>query len=296
MHLELFKKNDTNQKFSIVGFFTENFKEKAIRLIQSLDKHNLKYKIFKIPHIHFSKSVKGNLDYNYSQPNLILKCLDNLNEPVVYVDCDMVFLEYPELFSKFNKIDFAIYNWLEDKENDAYQLVKVQNIKSKNQFFSFYKRTHSVDYFNLESKQLISSGSVSYHSNSEISKKFLKDWQNNIRQYPKCPDDKILDYTYNFSFKFKKKLNTFWFKKNYCRYLYWIFTKPIINHPDSVSHREFSMKNFYNLDQFDENKLGIRRKKIDFAFCLIDPYNKKLYRIMNNKIFFLRNFKEQLFI
>ena len=28
MHLELFKKNDTNQNFRIVAFFTENYKEK----------------------------------------------------------------------------------------------------------------------------------------------------------------------------------------------------------------------------------------------------------------------------
>ena len=36
--------------------------------------------------------------------------------------------------------------------------------------YKFYKRTHSIDYFNDTNTQLYSSGGVSFHSKSKISK------------------------------------------------------------------------------------------------------------------------------
>jgi len=294
---EIYKENINNKNnFIIISFFTESYIDKANRLIKSLNDFDLSYKIYKVPNIHFSKSIKGINDISFSQPSLILNCIDNLNSSVLYVDVDMVFKEKPKKIFHFekNKIDFAIYNWFEDKDNDAYQPVEA-TINGK--IYTFYKRTHSIDYFNDSVTQLYSSGGVSFHSKSKLSKKILNEWKRSISLYPKSPDDQTLDYTYNNIKENFKNIKTYWLDKSYCRCKFWIFTKPIIDHPDNISNREkFTLKKIYELDRFDEKKMGIRRKKKDLAFSIIDVKTKKLYDLKNNKLVFLRNFKDEIYI
>tara|TARA_Y100000992_G_C21217553_1_gene468690 strand:- start:189 stop:1091 length:903 start_codon:yes stop_codon:yes gene_type:complete len=294
---EIYKENIHNKNdFTIISFFTENYIKKADRLICSLNNFDLNYKIYKIPNIHFSKSIKGNDDVSYSQPSLILNSIEELNTSVLYVDVDMVFKEKPHkiFFFEKKKIDFAIYNWFEDKDNDAYQPVKA-TINGK--VYKFYKRTHSIDYFNDTNTQLYSSGGVSFHSKSKVSKEILNKWMKNISLYPKSPDDQTLDFTFNNIIDDSKKIKAYWLDKSYCRCRFWIFTKPIIDHPDNISNRQkFTLKNIYNLDRFDETKLGIRRKKKDLAFSIIDVKTKSLYTLKESKLVFLRNFKEEIYI
>tara|TARA_B100001121_G_C18646673_1_gene602025 strand:+ start:590 stop:1483 length:894 start_codon:yes stop_codon:yes gene_type:complete len=294
---EIYKENTSiKNNFIIISFFTENYIDKADRLIKSLNNFDLSYKIYKIPNIHFSKSIKGNNDISYSQPSLILDCIESLNSSVLYVDVDMVFREKPRKIFYFekNQIDFAIYNWFEDKDNDAFQPVKA-TIKGKS--YTFYKRTHSIDYFNESDTQLYSSGGVSFHSKSKLSKKILNEWMKNISLYPKSPDDQTLDFTYNNIKNDLKKIKTFWLDKSYCRCRFWIFTKPVIDHPDNISNRQkFTLKNMYKLDRFDEKKMGIRRKKKDFAFGIIDVRTKSLFFLKNNKLVFQRNFENEIYI
>lgn len=294
---ELYKENISNKNnFIIISFFTESYIDKANRLIKSLNNFDLSYKIFKIPNIHFSKSIKGINDISFCQPNLILNCIDNFNSSVLYVDVDMVFKEKPKeiFYIEKNKIDFAVYNWFEDKDNDAFQPVKA-TINGK--IYTFYKRTHSIDYFNDSVTQLYSSGGVSFHSKSKLSKKILNEWKKNISLYPKSPDDQTLDYTFNNIKDNLKNIKTYWLDKSYCRCKFWIFTKPVIDHPDNISNRQkFTLKKIYELDRFDEKKMGIRRRKKDFAFSIIDVKTKRLYVIKNNKLVFLRNFKDEIYI
>lgn len=294
---EIYKENINNKNnFTVISFFTENYIDKAKRLINSLNNFDLSYKIYKIPNIHFSKSINGNSDIYYSQPSLILDCIDKLNSSVLYVDVDMVFKEKPQKIFYFekNRIDFAIYNWFEDKNNDAFQPIKA-TINGK--IYKFYKRTHSIDYYNDSTTQLYSSGGVSFHSKSKLSKKILNEWMKNISLYPKSPDDQTLDFTYNNIKDDLKKIKTYWLDKSYCRCQFWIFTKPIIDHPDNISNRQkFTLKNIYKLDRFDEKKLGIRRKKKDLAFSIIDVKTKSLYVLKDNKLVFLRNFKDEIYI
>ena len=294
---ELYKENISNKNnFIIISFFTESYIDKANRLIKSLNNFDLSYKIFKIPNIHFSKSIKGINDISFSQPNLILNCIDNFNSSVLYVDVDMVFKEKPKeiFYIEKNKIDFAVYNWFEDKDNDAFQPVKA-TINGK--IYTFYKRTHSIDYFNDSVTQLYSSGGVSFHSKSKLSKKILNEWKKNISLYPKSPDDQTLDYTFNNIKDNLKNIKTYWLDKSYCRCKFWIFTKPVIDHPDNISNRQkFTLKKIYELDRFDEKKMGIRRIKKDFAFSIIDVKTKRLYVLKNNKLVFLRNFKDEIYI
>ena len=301
--MKIYKENNLNDKnFIVVSFFTKNYKDKADKLINSLNKFNINYKVFEIPTIHYSKSNKGSDDINYCMPKLIMKALSSFRLPILFIDCDMEIVQKPELFYRLDekKIDFAIYNWLEDNDNDGYLPLKLNINTSEGKI----EKTYFINKVNVKllnhsekEKQLFSSGAVAYFSNSDLSNKLLKDWYKNIEKYPQLPDDQILDYTFNFTFDKKNKLKIEWLSKNYCRVYWWIFTKPIINHPDNVSHRE--KDNFYKITgkkRFKiENTIKRETSKIP-SDLIIDINEKKLLKIKNGKIFIIKNFKEETYI
>ena len=224
------EKNLNSQNFLIVSFFTKKVINKAVRLASSLDQLNLNYKIFEIPEIHFSRTNKGTLNINFCTPKLILNFLKEFKSPALYVDADIVFKKNPELIFSFKdkKIDFAIYNYIEDIDNEGYLPFKI-NIRENNQTIQkeFYTTRVSVPLFNSQNyeKQMLTAGAVAYFSNSSNSIDLLNKWLENIKLFPKAADDQTLDYTFNTSFKAKKKLNVYWLPKSYCRYKYWIFTE-----------------------------------------------------------------------
>ena len=301
--MKIYKENNLNDKnFIVVSFFTKNYKDKADKLINSLNKFNINYKVFEIPTIHYSKSNKGSDDINYCMPKLIMKALSRFRLPILFIDCDMEIVQKPELFYRLDekKIDFAIYNWLEDNDNDGYLPLKLNINTSEGKI----EKTYFINKVNVKllnhsekEKQLFSSGAVAYFSNSDLSNKLLKDWYKNIEKYPQLPDDQILDYTFNFTFDKKNKLKIEWLSKNYCRVYWWIFTKPIINHPDNVSHRE--KDNFYKITgkkRFKiENTIKRETSKIP-SDLIIDINEKKLLKIKNGKIFIIKNFKEKTYV
>ena len=301
--MKIYKENNLNDKnFIVVSFFTKSYKDKADKLINSLNKFNINYKVFEIPTIHYSKSNKGSDDINYCMPKLIMKALSNFRLPILFIDCDMEIVQKPELFYRLDekKIDFAIYNWLEDNDNDGYLPLKLNINSSEGKI----EKTYFINKVNVKllnhsekEKQLFSSGAVAYFSNSDLSNKLLKDWYKNIEKYPQLPDDQILDYTFNFTFDKKNKLKIEWLSKNYCRVYWWIFTKPIINHPDNVSHRE--KDNFYKITgkkRFKiENTIKRETSKIP-SDLIIDINEKKLLKIKNGKIFIIKDFKEKIYV
>ena len=203
--MKIYKENNLNDKnFIVVSFFTKSYKDKADKLINSLNKFNINYKVFEIPTIHYSKSNKGSDDINYCMPKLIMKTLSSFRLPILFIDCDMEIVQKPELFYRLDekKIDFAIYNWLEDSDNDGYLPLKLNINTSEGKI----EKTYFINKVNVKllnhsekEKQLFSSGAVAYFSNSDLSNKLLKDWYKNIKKYPQLPDDQILDYTFNFT-------------------------------------------------------------------------------------------------
>ena len=301
--MKIYKENNLKDKnFIVISFFTKSYKDKADKLINSLNKFNINYKVFEIPTIHYSKSNKGSDDINYCMPKLIMKALSSFRLPILFIDCDMEIVQKPELFYRLDekKIDFAIYNWLEDNDNDGYLPLKLNINTSEGKI----EKTYFINKVNVKllnhsekEKQLFSSGAVAYFSNSDLSNKLLKDWYKNIEKYPQLPDDQILDYTFNFTFDKKNKLKIEWLSKNYCRVYWWIFTKPIINHPDNVSHRE--KDNFYKITgkkRFKiENTIKRETSKIP-SDLIIDINEKKLLKIKNGKIFIIKNFKEKTYV
>ena len=145
-------------------------------------------------------------------------------------------------------------------------------------------------------KQLLSSGAVVFFSDSVQSIKFLEKWYENINKFPKAVDDQTLDFTYNFSFENGNNLNTFWFNKSYCRYNWWIFSDPVINHPDEVTIRaednfeKVTKKNRY----MRENVLKRTNSKIAKDH-IIDIKKKLILKIENNKLNLVKKFTDQIF-
>ena len=301
--MKIYKENKLQvEEFLIVSFFTQNYKDKADRLINSLNNFNLNYKIFEVPTIHYSKSDKGSNDINYCMPKLIIDMLKQFKIPIIFLDCDLVVMKEPKLFYslKEKNIDFAIYNWLEDSENDGYLPVKLKINSEKGEIEeTYYINSVNVKLLNNPNKevQLFSSGGVAYFSESNSSINVLNEWLENIIKYPKAPDDQLLDHTFNYSSTVRKNLKVEWLDKSYCRVFWWIFSEPIINHPGHMSHRVND--NFFKItgkERFKiENTIKRNSSKISKEF-IIDAKNKKILKVEKGKIFVVRSFTENVYV
>ena len=301
--MKIYKENKLKkEEFLIVSFFTQNYKDKADRLINSLNNFNLNYKIFEVPTIHYSKSDKGSNDINYCMPKLIIDMLKQFKIPIIFLDCDLVVMKEPKLFYslKEKNIDFAIYNWLEDSENDGYLPVKLKINSERGEIEeTYYINSVNVKLLNNPNKegQLFSSGGVAYFSESNSSINVLNEWLENIIKYPKAPDDQLLDHTFNYSSTVRKNLKVEWLDKSYCRVFWWIFSEPIINHPGHMSHRVND--NFFKItgkERFKiENTIKRNSSKVSKEF-IIDAKNKKILKVEKGKIFVVRSFTESVYV
>ena len=301
--MKIYKENKLKvEDFLIVSFFTQNYKDKADRLINSLNNFNLNYKIFEVPTIHYSKSDKGSNDINYCMPKLIIDMLKQFKIPIIFLDCDLVVMKEPKLFYslKEKNIDFAIYNWLEDSENDGYLPVKLKINSERGEIEeTYYINSVNVKLLNNPNKegQLFSSGGVAYFSESNSSINVLNEWLENIIKYPKAPDDQLLDHTFNYSSTVRKNLKVEWLDKSYCRVFWWIFSEPIINHPGHMSHRVND--NFFKItgkERFKiENTIKRNSSKVSKEF-IIDAKNKKILKVEKGKIFVVRSFTESVYV
>ncbi len=301
--MKIYKENKLKvEDFLIVSFFTQNYKDKADRLINSLNNFNLNYKIFEVPTIHYSKSDKGSNDINYCMPKLIIDMLKQFKIPIIFLDCDLVVMKEPKLFYslKEKNVDFAIYNWLEDSENDGYLPVKLKINSERGKIEeTYYINSVNVKLLNNPNKegQLFSSGGVAYFSESNSSINVLNEWLENIIKYPKAPDDQLLDHTFNYSSTVRKNLKVEWLDKSYCRVFWWIFSEPIINHPGHMSHRVND--NFFQItgkERFKiENTIKRNSSKVSKEF-IIDAKNKKILKVEKGKIFVVRSFTESVYV
>ena len=301
--MKIYKENKLEiEDFLIVSFFTQNYKDKADRLINSLNNFNLNYKIFEVPTIHYSKSDKGSNDINYCMPKLIIDMLKQFKVPIIFLDCDLVVMKEPKLFYslKEKNIDFAIYNWLEDSDNDGYLPVKLKINSERGEIEeTYYINSVNVKLLNNPNRegQLFSSGGVAYFSESNSSINVLNEWLENIIKYPKAPDDQLLDHTFNYSSTVRKNLKVEWLDKSYCRVFWWIFSEPIINHPGHMSHRVND--NFFQItgkERFKiENTIKRNSSKVSKEF-IIDAKNKKILKVEKGKIFVVRSFTESVYV
>jgi hypothetical protein len=211
---------DPDAAFIVSAMFTPDYRHRAQRLAASLDSLKLAYALFEVPTVHRSISAKGEGDLAVSKPRFIRFTLERFAKPVLYVDADMVFRKAPKQIISLAKkgCDFAIYNWLADDTNDAWRPEPGTPL---------WKFFFSVDL--TSQTQLMASGAVQLWKSSDAAFTLLADWEQALRNHPLSEDDHCLDFAYNHGMR--TGLKPHWLTKPYCRYAFWIYADPVIDHP-----------------------------------------------------------------
>jgi len=205
--------------------------------------------------------------------------------PVLYIDSDCIIESYPDRIDSLVKRgdDFAIYNWLADTETSAFVPTRVRIEtphgveETENRF---YRYSHSIDYFG--GKQLICSGAVQFYNASNRAQQLLTEWHSIVMRSPNTPDDQCLDFAFNNRDQSLSNLRTTWLDKSYCRYAWWIFTKPVINHPDIPTpwDNPLNPEHFDGRQRFYPDQLHIRRGSLSgLRDCLIDTEQRLILHI-----------------
>jgi len=207
-----------------VSMYTENYKELANRLTISMMAQGLPFAVFEVPTVHNSISEKGSSNLNYTKSSFVRKIIEQTGKNVVYIDCDCQVKKFPSLlFEIAEKNDFAIFNWLSHEDNGVYvPLVGSDDAK-------FYRYSHSID--QVSESQLVCSGAVQFWSNKKASIELLEFWQKTIEENPGSADDHCLDFSFNNFKPSGAPIRYQWLPRSYSRYAWWIFTQPVIDHP-----------------------------------------------------------------
>jgi hypothetical protein len=269
--------------YIIGAFFTPGYADKAQRLASSCNQFGLPYEIHEVPAVHRSISSNGTQDAAFTKANFIRHMLSRHNRPVLYVDADCEFQSYPKLLEPMarSQCDFAVYNWLADEYTDAFVPLDVtmpNGQKIKNRFYSF---SHNVGQFSTS--QLLCSGSVQFYRNSIPAKALLQEWFQTVLSFPGTADDECLDFAFN---HLNTVLRICWFPKAYARYRWWIYAKPVINHPDPTNENNFvrikdpaGRLRYYaeRTEKRDEVRLFPRN-------CIIDTEQQMICRMVDGQL------------
>ena len=214
-------------RFLVCGMFTSNYAHKAHILEDSIKKFGLPYVLYEIPSIHSSISGSGKTNSEFNKPKFINFILRKYGLATFYMDVDCVIESAPNLIREIAEqaYDFAIFNWLSKERNDAYTPINL-NESEANRFFRF---SHAINFYS--ENQLRCSGAVQFWGNTRQAADLLSAWNQVIEKNPNVPDDTSLDFAHNTNFD-KNIIKSYWLPKRYARYGFWIFDKPVINHPD----------------------------------------------------------------
>jgi len=276
--------------FLISSMFTEDYSESANRLARSCEEYGLRYILYQVPTIHQSINPRGTADPSLTKANFIHYLLEAHGRPVLYLDVDCVLTDAPGKIGELihDEYDFAIYNWLADEHTESYKPVEI-NLRSgnKTQTFTdrFYRFSHCIDYYAVD--QLICSGAVQFYNNTEAARALLKRWHGVISEHPHSEDDKCLDYTFNNPYPDIAALKTAWLEKSYARIAWWIYERPVINHPDIP----IAGKAFQKIQDRPGNKIFYQERaelrSVKYYFpkdCLIDTENLMLLRLQGGQL------------
>ena len=220
--------------FVVCALFTKSYQAKAKRLAASARKFKLPYALFEVPHVHRSISVRGADDIAFSKPRFISFALRRFERAILYLDADCYFSSRPDLIAGLcsQHVDFAIYNWFADHMNDAWVPIEDRALNRRTPA-RFWRYSRGIDFFSTT--QLCCSGCAQFWNNSPASQLLLNDWESTLCKFPRSPDDHCLDYAFNLTSPGRNSLRYHWLSKEYARYAFWIYVRPIINHPDMPS-------------------------------------------------------------
>jgi len=265
--------------FLVCAIFTSSYAFKATKLETSLKKFRIPYSLYQIPSIHSSISRHGSNNSPFNKPKFIMEMLNKYKRGILYLDIDIIVESEPFLIGEIAKkgYDFAIFNWLSKERNDAYGPVYIPGYKANR----FYGYTHGI--FEYDETQLICSGAVQFYGNTEIAKLLLIRWDATIEENPHVADDVSMNFTFNNKID-RSLLLAYWLPKSYARYIFWIFDKPVINHPDMPD----------NNTQFQQIQLKKGEHLFNMGSALKKPrlyyiQPKALLDLQTNQIFSFEN-------
>lgn len=287
--------------FIICAMFTQHnpkFFQYADRLINSCEKFKLPYSLYVVPAIHKSISPSGQEDLAYTKSNFILFNMQRFpSKNILYMDIDVFFMDYPSVISEISAsvYDFAIYNWLNDQHNEAYVPIN-GTLDAGDVYSSFYRFSHHINLY--DTQQLICSGAVQFYKNSNNAKYLLKYWYDVIAGNPYYADDESLDYTFNNFILGRMDFKPFWLAKSYCRYPWWIYTKPVIIHPGlPYGEPRAGLIEINNLKRIYPEKCQQKPNTfISPPDYIIDTKKRLLMKIVDNQIADVKPIKQQLWI
>lgn len=221
--------------FTVVAMFTDSYEAKAERLRRSCERWGLAHALWKFPAVHESMSRHGSEDPRYTKANFIRNMLARLRGPVLYVDADCEFRAFPELVVRLLEggCEFAIYNWAADEHTEAYVPVSVvagpggDAPAAPHRYFRF-----GTKFDHYDPRQLLCSGPVQLYSDTPAAHALLEAWHATVLAQRGSADDHCLDYAFNNRGSVLAGMRFAWLPKEYARYAWWIYVKPIIDHPE----------------------------------------------------------------
>jgi hypothetical protein len=230
-----------SQGFLVAAMYTPGYRAQASRLEASLRSLGLAHVLFEVPQVHRSISRLGGADPVFTKSAFIRYLLDRYQRPILYVDADIVFRTLPARIAEIVAAgkDFAIYNWLADPHTDAFKALRVNPSSPAGpiQTARYLGFSHSIDHYDPE--QILCSGATQLYGNTSAARALLHAWAVVIDQQPGVADDHCLDCAFNNGLA-GTPVSASWLGKDYARYAWWIYVKPVIDHPDPPA----SGKNF----------------------------------------------------
>jgi hypothetical protein len=270
--------------FLAASMYTPSHRALAERLAASLRALGVPFILYEVPTVHRSISARGSDDPTYTKANFVRYVLDTYGVPILYMDCDCVLRSEPLLIRCLigAGAEFAIYNWLADVHTDAYAPVELrgadgQLVKPADRFFRFW---YSIDAFSPT--QLLCSGATQLYADTPAARELLGTWASVIRDHPGVVDDHCLDVAFNSRLTGLRRPRSSWLDKAYARYLFWIFARPVIDHPQFPSGRRQPTTPHVPLPEGPRFRLDIAETRSDARLlprdCLIDTQLKRLLR------------------
>jgi hypothetical protein len=126
--------------------------------------------------------------------------------------------------------------------------------------------------------QLMAGGAVQFWRGTEAAFTLLDDWDQSLRNHPVSEDEQCLDFAYNHASR--AGLKPRWLPKSYCRYAYWMYVQPVIDHPKFPAAMSGTFQQLGS-ERFD--KTQIKRVEKDEPFprdLVVDTVQKQLLRPM----------------
>lgn len=276
---------DGNCGFLVATMYTPSYADRAARLRASCEALKLPLVSAEIPTIHNSISVKGSPDLRYTKPNFIRSLLQRHRRPILYVDADCVFRSHPVLVDELvaGGTDFGIYNWAADPDNEAFVPINIRSggeiVRSR-----YFDLSHRVHWYSVS--QAVLSGCVQLYADSDAAETLLQLWQGAIQRFPGSADDACLMHVLNNRDPRLDALSTYWLPKEYARYAWWIYVKPVIDHPEvpSLVNTGFApIPEGPDGRYFYPERCEITPAKFPFP-CILDVQDKVLHEVVDGEL------------